>query len=380
MADENNSSGFIPSDLPPPEPIFSTGRDATDDAFDATSSNLSQLQAEINQIKGTAGGTLQSGVDAVTSGVTEARASAAEALGLDGLGGVEDEVENLISLICYPLELIQFYLADLIQRFMRKYNQIKRIAEQLENLGDIFPPLPDISGFVNAFEVSDLGVYDKIREACPELGLPSIGGSGSFLDSLVKAYQALADMLKFHPFAILGELLGLLDGLITEIVNTVSNFVTGNLANLGECICNLCGIEGCEDGSSNSGALSGYLPGELWNDWLDFLGEKGDDPFRWANVLTPDQNDKYDTITTIIDTLIDLSRPPLIGGNRGIGIGMTTFSRNVREDAQATAAARREEQLQRMRAAGVEIDENTNGAGFIFLPAIRRTRERLGIA
>lgn len=95
----------------------------------------------------------------------------------------------------------------------KKFNALRRLAELLEQIGDLSIFLPDISGLIPVVEIN-LDAYLSLVQACPFLNLPKVPVQADIdgLRSLVQsAYLRMIANLNVHPFNRMGKLQAQLD-------------------------------------------------------------------------------------------------------------------------------------------------------------------------
>lgn len=139
--------------------------------------------------------------------------------------------------LCSVIGCLNTFEAMAMQKFLRKMAVIKRLAALLEFSGDLLT-LPDISKYIPAISIN-FEMYDALREACPELRLPSSStiDSAANLESLrsqiTQSYAMLDAWLNDHPWNRAGWLQNKADALYEDLVAPVveaADKVTGFLA------------------------------------------------------------------------------------------------------------------------------------------------------
>jgi hypothetical protein len=112
----------------------------------------------------------------------------------------------------------------------RKYDALSRLAQLLEQLGDIQGLIPNIGMLVPVFAI-DLSTYAALVAACPFLNLPAVPTDADLatLQRLVSnAYARLLAQLRLHPYIRMGALQAQLDklhGRLSGILNQGASFL-----------------------------------------------------------------------------------------------------------------------------------------------------------
>jgi len=114
----------------------------------------------------------------------------------------------------------------------RKFNALQRLAELLEQLGDVSALLEGInpSALIPLYAIN-LDVYTDLVNACPFLNLPKTPSNTSTaeLQAMVSsAYARLIQKLNLHPFIRLGALqaqMNKVQASVNDILNTGNEFV-----------------------------------------------------------------------------------------------------------------------------------------------------------
>lgn len=88
----------------------------------------------------------------------------------------------------------------------RKFNALRRLAELLEQLGDISSFLPDINKLI-PIHMINIDAYANLIGACPSLNLPAVSNAdiGQLQSNLNVAYGNLIRKLEKHPWLRMGK-------------------------------------------------------------------------------------------------------------------------------------------------------------------------------
>lgn len=124
-------------------------------------------------------------------------------------------VFNSVQSTCGVIDALADYQIKVLQAINGKFLALQRIADLLEQLGDISGFLPNISALIPISQI-DLNLYEQLRSSCPFLNLPpaSINAEAT-LDNLRAevnaAYGRLLAQLSQNPLNRLGKLQAKLD-------------------------------------------------------------------------------------------------------------------------------------------------------------------------
>jgi hypothetical protein len=108
---------------------------------------------------------------------------------------------------CQTLDALAQFQYDVIARLNRKFNALRRIAELLEQVGDLQVLVPNIGELIPVASLT-LETYRELVINCPFLGLPDVneGNLAELRARLVAAYAALIRKLLNHPHLRMGKL------------------------------------------------------------------------------------------------------------------------------------------------------------------------------
>jgi hypothetical protein len=70
---------------------------------------------------------------------------------------------------CQVLDALAQFQYDVVRRLNRKFNALRRIAELLEQVGDIGVLIPNIAELIPITSIT-LDTYQRLVENCPFLG------------------------------------------------------------------------------------------------------------------------------------------------------------------------------------------------------------------
>ncbi len=119
---------------------------------------------------------------------------------------------------CDVMDILANDYFQIIKSVNRKFNALRRLAELIEQLGDLSGFIPDLSKLIPIKNI-DLSTYANLKAACPQLDLPDLGiPDVTALQAEVNAaYGRLRDKLLKHPWM-------RLDALQEEMTNYQSQF------------------------------------------------------------------------------------------------------------------------------------------------------------
>lgn len=103
--------------------------------------------------------------------------------------------------ICAPLQALVAFEMNVISALNKKFAALRRLAELLEQLGDLSLLLPNLSQLLPVTAI-DLEAYTQLQQACPFLGLPPASNTdlNALQSKLNAAYAQAAGKLLNHPW------------------------------------------------------------------------------------------------------------------------------------------------------------------------------------
>lgn len=121
----------------------------------------------------------------------------------------------LTASVCGVVDALSDFQNKVIALINGKFAALRRLADLLEQLGDLNGFLPDISRLVPISSI-DLYVYESLRAECPFLGLPPASGDpeqslGALRAQVNTAYGRLLAQLNLNPYGRLSKLQQKLD-------------------------------------------------------------------------------------------------------------------------------------------------------------------------
>jgi hypothetical protein len=101
---------------------------------------------------------------------------------------------------CAVIDSLAQFQYDVVRRLNRKFNALRRIAELLEQVGDVGVLIPNIAELIPIQSIT-LDTYQRLYENCPFLGLPdvSVANLGELRLKVQAAYGNLVRKLLNHP-------------------------------------------------------------------------------------------------------------------------------------------------------------------------------------
>ncbi len=189
----------------------------------------------------------------------------------------------------------------------RKFNALRRLAELLEQLGDISPAIPNIGALI-PLQLINLSAYEDLVAACPFLNLPKHPTNTDIakLQALVlAAYQRLLGNLNQHPWLRMNALQAQLDKVharLNEILSQGAQFV--------QCLQQACASA---DAATTfvADVVTSDLNGQVDNYTRNFVANNG-------QVLTSGMQAKAGTVNGAIDQVNELMTPaPITSSSLG---------------------------------------------------------------
>lgn len=101
---------------------------------------------------------------------------------------------------CQVLDSLAQFQYDVVRRLNRKFNALKRIADLLEQAGDVTVLVPNLANLIPITSIT-LDTYQRLQENCPFLGLPdvSVANLAELRQKVQLAYANLISRLLNHP-------------------------------------------------------------------------------------------------------------------------------------------------------------------------------------
>lgn len=125
---------------------------------------------------------------------------------------------------CNVLDALSDFQYDLMNRLNKKFEQLRRLAALLEQLGDLSWLIPNLNALIPIISI-DFDVYNQLAANCPFLGLPGNPVQGN-LDSLrakvLSAYDNYARKILNHPWVRMGQLQNEMTKFQTQITGALS--------------------------------------------------------------------------------------------------------------------------------------------------------------
>lgn len=113
---------------------------------------------------------------------------------------------------CAVMQALVDWEMNAIKLLNKKFAALQRLAELIEQLGDVSTLLPNLSALIPVADI-DLDVYTSLQVSCPFLNLPPYSNENlAALRSRVNTeYGLLARRLANHPYARLDKVQGMLN-------------------------------------------------------------------------------------------------------------------------------------------------------------------------
>lgn len=185
-----------------------------------------------------------------------------------------------------------------VQLINRKFNALRRLAELLEQIGDIQGSLPNISSLIPLYLIN-VDAYANLVTACPFLNLPPHPTNEDIAKlqaEVAAAYQRLLNQLFQHPYLRMGSLQAQLDKVQASV-----NDILNNGAQFMQCL-----LQACASAASVAGSIghiaSTHIQNELDDYSRTYLANNG-------KVLTDTMQGKKDQVQGVIDNVNELMSP-----------------------------------------------------------------------
>lgn len=142
--------------------------------------------------------------------------------------------------LCNLSNLLADYQYKLIVLLNSKFDSLRRLADLLENLGDLSSLLPPFSSLFPLSAI-DLNTYEQLRQACPSLGLPPVEDEiNEEIDKLRarvgEAYDRILRDLKSLPWFRMGKLQDEMDKFRSKVGGVID--VSGEFLECLQAACN----------------------------------------------------------------------------------------------------------------------------------------------
>jgi hypothetical protein len=109
---------------------------------------------------------------------------------------------------CNVLDALSDFQYDLMNRLNKKFEQLRRLAALLEQLGDLSWLIPNLNALIPVANI-DFDVYNQLAANCPFLGLPGNpvqGNLNQLRAEVLSAYDNYARKILNHPWFRMGQL------------------------------------------------------------------------------------------------------------------------------------------------------------------------------
>lgn len=145
---------------------------------------------------------------------------------------------------CAVIDSLAQFQYDVVRRLNRKFNALRRIADLLEQVGDITVLVPNLEELIPVTSIT-LDTYARLVQNCPFLGLPESPNDeslGVLRQKVVEAYAGLIRKLMNHPHLRMGKLQDVLSRFQSDL-NAGAAVVADYLTCL-QTICDTVGVVG----------------------------------------------------------------------------------------------------------------------------------------
>lgn len=144
-----------------------------------------------------------------------------------------------IDSICNLADALQTAVAQVLNFFLLRLTQLKRLAAMLEQLGFLIK-LPQLDALLALTQIDQV-IYAELRRICPALQLPDYSGGelSKIRNQVANAYRMLSGNLLQHPWSQLGGLQTLVDSVANQATSQLTKLLGGDV-NILACLVSLC--------------------------------------------------------------------------------------------------------------------------------------------
>lgn len=117
--------------------------------------------------------------------------------------------------VCNVLGILTSAQGLIFNEINNRVASLRRLAQILENLGDLNTLIPNINNFIPIAEIDTL-MYEQLRQACPQLGLPPFTAVDDMKAAVADAYARVQDYLYNSPYNRMGGIQSKLDDALSK--------------------------------------------------------------------------------------------------------------------------------------------------------------------
>lgn len=197
---------------------------------------------------------------------------------------------------CALIDTLAQFQYDVIRRLNRKFNALRRIADLLEQVGDLSVIVPNIGELIPVSSIT-LDTYARLVQNCPFLNLPETPNSESLAllrQKVIEAYANLIRKLLNHPHLRMGKLQDVLTRFQNDM-NAGAAVVADYLTCL-QTICDTIGVAGT--------AFASVTQADIKKEVAAYAKNFGSNAGR---VMTDGMIVKEQQVQTMLDEIRDLS-------------------------------------------------------------------------
>lgn len=197
---------------------------------------------------------------------------------------------------CAIMQVLENWELQAISALNKKFAALRRLAELLEQFGDLNSWLPDLGRLLNALPAVgdlDIDVYTNLQVSCPFLNLPPFSNAdlNDLKRRLSAGYSQILGDIANHPWSRLDKLQGMMNDFQNKI-----NYPYG--ADYLRCMNAVCGAISAA-GSTISGLANVNIQSELTKFGQNFIAGAGE-------VLTQPMQIKRNNAFQIYNAVYDL--------------------------------------------------------------------------
>jgi hypothetical protein len=196
---------------------------------------------------------------------------------------------------CQVIDALAQFQFDVVRRLNRKFLALRRIADLLEQVGDVSVLIPNIGELIPVVSIT-LETYQRLVENCPFLGLPDVneGNLAELRQRVVLAYLALVSKLLNHPHLRMTKLQEMLAKFQSDL-NAGAAVISDYLL----CLQTICDTIG-KAGTAFADFTQADIAKETAEFTTNFVANAG-------QVLTNGQKLKAEQVSTLVTNITDLT-------------------------------------------------------------------------
>ncbi len=196
---------------------------------------------------------------------------------------------------CHVLDVLSDFQMDLLRRLNRKFDSLRRLAQLLEQLGDLSTLIPNIDLLLPIVNI-DVSLYRNLQRDCPFLNLPEFDPDAPINELQQKvrdAYNNIMKRLLDHPFIRMGKVQDELDKYQSKL-----NAAAGLSAEYIRCLQTM-----CETIRATRSAFQTLKDADIAKEVATYTKNYVDNA---GQVLTAPAKAKYEEVLSTVETMQEL--------------------------------------------------------------------------